>query len=262
MADEPRQYAHRGKRDEGVARLAALTGNALNGQWSPKAAIDWDVGVAIPWWIPNKTYVAIVSQLYYAEIAALRMCRRLLDEVPEPEARRFLDTQAADEARHARVYRAYLARLGDIAPIDEALATALEGGLEWPGSYHGVLVACHVVLEGEAVRLQNKLSEIFPCPLFRQINAKISRDEARHVAFGKIYLRDKLKALALDERIEIYRWVQGLWRTCTRANDGCHLSPASVVIRLSRSRLHRRWHKQARALSDIGLISDDEALLA
>lgn len=151
----------------------------------------------------------------------------MIAELPEPEARRFLGTQTADEGQHARVYRAYLERLGDIAPIDEAVATALEGGLEWSGSYHGPLVA----FEGEALRLQQEFSELFPCRLFRQVNGRISRDEARHVAFGRIYLGDKLAALPFNERVAIYHWVRELWHECARANSGCRRTPGSAIIR-------------------------------
>ena len=202
------------------ARLVALGRNAVNRQWSLESAIDWREHVVPPWWLPRKTFIAMVSQLYHSEVAAMRMCRRLQRELPEPEAKRFLGIQHADELRHATAYRAYLERLGDIAPINEALATALEGGLAWSGSYHGAVVAFNVVLEGEAVKLQQELSEMFPCPLFRQINARISHDEARHVAFGKIYLYDRLGTLPCDEKIAVYRWVKHLWHVCAASLSG------------------------------------------
>ena len=242
------------------ARLAALSRNAADRQWSLFTAVDWHERVVAPWWLPRKTYVAMVSQLYHAEIAAMRMCRRLQCELPEPEAKRFLETQWVDERRHVDTYRAYLERLGDIAPINQAMATALEGGLAWSGSYLGVIVAFHVVLEGEAVKLQQELSAMFPCPLFRQINARVSQDEARHVAFGKIYLPDKLKALPFDERIAIYRWVRELWHVCADANSGC-LTTGSAINHLGRRRLEERWLNHRRALIDIGLMSRQEAAL-
>ena len=202
----------------------------------------------------------MVSQLYHAEVAAMRMCRRLQHELPEPEAKRFLETQRIDELRHVEAYRAYLERLGDIAPINEAMATALEGGLAWTGSYHGATVAFHIVLEGEAVKLQQELSAMFPCPLFRQINARVALDEARHVAFGKIYLPDKLKALPWDERLAIYRWVKELWHVCADANHGCR-GAGSAIIRPGRHRLEERWLKRRQTLIDSGLISRREVAL-
>ncbi len=242
------------------ARIVALGRNAAKRQWSLVTDINWRMRVVAPWWLPRKAYVAMVSQLYHAEVVAMRMCRRLQHELPEPEAKRFLETQRIDELRHVEAYRAYLERLGDIAPINEAMATALEGGLAWSGSYHGAVVAFNVVLEGEAVQLQQELGEMFPCPLFRQINARVSLDEARHVAFGKIYLPDKLKALPWDERLAIYRWVKELWHVCADANNGCRIA-SSAIIRLGRRRLEERWLNQRQTLIDIGLITRQDAAL-
>ena len=241
-------------------RIVALGRNAAKRQWSLVTDIDWRERVVAPWWLPRKTYVAMVSQLYHAEVAALRMCQRLQHELPEPEAKRFLETQRIDEQRHVDTYRAYLERLGDVAPINEAMATALEGGLAWSGSYHGAIVAFHIVLEGEAVKLQQELSAMFPCPLFRQINARVSQDEARHVAFGKIYLHDKLRALPFDERIAIYRWVKELWHVCADTNNGCRTAGSAIIL-LSRRRLVERWLDQHQTLIDIGLLSHQEAAL-
>ncbi|MBM3485293.1 MAG: ferritin-like domain-containing protein [Alphaproteobacteria bacterium] len=67
-------------------------------------------------------YVGIVSQLLHGEIAAEALCARLLGRLPPGPQRRFLATQAADEARHRVLYTAYLARLGDIVPADDGSA--------------------------------------------------------------------------------------------------------------------------------------------
>ena len=46
------------------ARLVALGRNAANHQWSLVTDIDWRERIVAPWWLPRKTYVAMVSQLY------------------------------------------------------------------------------------------------------------------------------------------------------------------------------------------------------
>ena len=240
------------------ARLEALTRTAAKRQWSLETAVDWSAPVVRPWWLSRKTYAAIVSQLYHAEVATAQMCRRLRAELPESLARRFLETQYADELRHARAYRAYLQRLGDIAPMNDTLAAALDRALDSSGPYYRAMVAFNVVLEGEAVRLQNEMSKLFPCPLFRRINAHISRDEARHVAFGKLYLRDKLSGLPAEERLDIYDWIMALWRECVFANGGLGKTPFSGPIRLSGRCLDRRWVKHHKALIDIGLITSHD----
>ena len=86
-----------------------------------------------------------------------------------------------DERRHMTYYERYLARFGGVGAIEEGVAMAYEGALSWPGSHHGAILAFHVVLEGEGLRVQRLYGDWFPCPLFRQINALIGRDEGRHV---------------------------------------------------------------------------------
>ena len=246
-------------RSYGLAdKLDALTVNGLNGQWSADTALDWDQDVVVPKWMSNDVYVSAISQLYYGEMATLRMCRRLASELADPEARRFLQTQIADESRHVGVYEDYLKRLGDIAPMHASVKKAHEAGFSWTGSYHGIIVAFHVMLEGEALRAQERFATWFPCPLFRQINKKVSRDEARHIAFGKIYLRDRLVALPQDERFEILRWVRSIWGDCLHAAMDHYRIPGIVTQRMRRSWMESRWQKQIKALADIGLVAADE----
>ena len=47
-----------------------------------------------------------------------------------------------------------------------------------------VLAAYNVVLEGEAVKLQQDCIERFSCPAFTRITRATGHYEARHVAFG------------------------------------------------------------------------------
>ena len=175
---------------DGDNRLTKLLENVTDGQWSPIEDIKWDQEPMLPTWISPKLYAAAVSQLYYGEIATIWACQRLLAELTGARVRQFLRAQINDEERHAETYLGYLRKLGDVAPMDESLATALAGTMTWLGSYHGLIVAFHILLEGEALRLQQDLIKWFPCPLLSQINKKISRDEARHVAFGKILLQN------------------------------------------------------------------------
>ena len=202
---------------DGDNRLTKLLENVTDGQWSPIEDIKWDQEPMLPTWISPKLYAAAVSQLYYGEIATIWACQRLLAELTGARVRQFLRAQINDEERHAETYLGYLRKLGDVAPMDESLATALAGTMTWLGSYHGLIVAFHILLEGEALRLQQDLIKWFPCPLLSQINKKISRDEARHVAFGKILLQNEIMGLDVDERMSIYLWVKSIWGECSRA---------------------------------------------
>ena len=240
-------------------RMDRLAAGGQRAAASADAAIDWSLPIKPPAWMTRRAYITAISQLYYGELATTEMCRRLLDALDEPAATAFIRTQIADEERHIGFYERYLRRAGAIGDIDEGVAMAYDAALSWPGSYHGSIVAFHIVMEGEGLRLQNLYSNWFPCPLFAQMNSAIARDEARHVAFGKVFLREKLGGLSAEERVEIYRWIRTLWFDC--ANAIRTEMPQAVKLLLGRKWLDERWRQQARALVDIGLIGNDEAAL-
>ena len=132
-------------------------------------------------------------------------------------------------------------------------------GLAWRGSYHAPVVAFHIVLEGEALDLLQACSKRFPCPLFRQINRRVSHDEARHIAFGKLFLRNRVRSLPLEERLEIYRWVRSLWRDCAAATRARYGLFGRFALRTGPAALEARWQRQSAALEEIGLIGPGEA---
>ena len=236
-------------------RLVRLLANGTEGQWSSNEDIDWDREPLVPGRISSSLYTEAVSQLYYGEIATVRVCRRLLDELNGPRVRLFLQTQIGDETRHAGIYGGYLERLGGLAPMDDVLAAALDRAMAWPGSYHGLIVAFHILLEGEALRLQQDLVKWFPCPLLAQINRKISRDEARHVAFGKILLQNEITNLDAEERMEIYLQVKEMWSECSRAAIRRFAKPSAVAKTIAHYRLGRRWARAVRTFEEIGLVT-------
>ena len=240
-------------------RLTKLLANGIEAQRSIKDEIDWDNDLILPIWISPKLYTAAVSQLYYGELATIWACHRLLQELSGARVRRFLHTQIKDEERHAETYLAYLRRLGDVAPMDESLATALGGAMTWSGTYHGLIVAFHILLEGEALRLQQDLVKWFPCPLLAQINKKNSLDEARHVAFGKILLQNEIFSLESDERMAIFRWVRSIWNECSHGALQRFAMPGPVAWTVAHYRLGRRWTRALRTFEEIGLMTRQEA---
>ena len=238
-------------------RMDRLAARGRAAAESAGAEIDWGIPVKPPSWMTRRAYITAISQLYYGELATTEMCRRLVTTLTDPAAAAFIRTQIADEERHAGFYERYLHRAGAIGDIEEGVAMAYQGALAWRGPHHGSIVAFHLVMEGEGLRLQTLYSNWFPCPLYAQMNAAIARDEARHVAFGKIYLRETLGELSREERIEIFRWIRTLWFDCA---DAIRTEmPQAVKLLLGRKWLDERWRQQSRALVDIGLIGKDEA---
>jgi hypothetical protein len=241
--------------DDAVESLIRKGGGAA----AEADAIDWSVAPVRPRWATHRAYVEAVSQLLHAERLTGRACSHLARALPEPAARRFIESQARDEARHAHMYDRYLARLGDVAPMDEALESALDGALRWRDSIPAMMVAFNVVLEGEAVHLHGAAARVFPCPLLRRIATAVGRDEARHVAFGRIYLTRALAGLDEEERRAIYRDVEALWRAIARPSAGDGRGGA-ILRRAWRGYMAARWRTHCRAFERIGLIRAGEEL--
>ena len=145
-------------------RLVRLLANGTEGQWSSNEDIDWDREPLVPGRISSSLYTEAVSQLYYGEIATVRVCRRLLDELNGPRVRLFLQTQIGDETRHAGIYGGYLERLGGLAPMDDVLAAALDRAMAWPGSYHGLIVAFHNSPRRRGVATATGPGQMVPLP--------------------------------------------------------------------------------------------------
>ncbi len=125
--------------DAGDSRLSALITRAEAGGWDPDRAIDWSRRPRRPPLIPPRLYRILVSQLYHGERATLAMCERLMRELPDAGARRFVATQAADETRHAQVYARYLDGIGGMAPTDDAVQRTFDAALAWDGPWQGLV---------------------------------------------------------------------------------------------------------------------------
>ena len=233
-------------------RLVRLAANGRAGQWSVTEDIDWRREPRLPIWVTRDQVRQAISQLHHGELATARMCRRLLAELEPGPARDCVAFQFADELRHAEAYGRYLDRLGGTAPMDGNLAWALEAAAEGPAGTLGAMVAFSIVVEGEVLRLQDTLATFLPCPLLAQINRRIARDEARHVAFGRIYLTEALAGLPPDGRRRLYDWVHALWHRASESTLA-RRSGNAAVRRVLRQWLGKGWRHHEAALKRIGL---------
>ena len=243
-------------------RLGALAASGWAAQWRADD-IDWSVEARPPRWLPARTFVGLVSQILHGEQATIEMCRTLRPVLADEAARACLDVQMVDERRHADAYRRYLDRLGGAGPMDATLAAALEDAGATGLGADAAVVAYHVILESEALDVQRIVMRWVPCPLLSTIAARVARDEARHIAFGRTFLTGRLDRLPRDERIALYRRVKPLWLECTRSTlarlDG--LGPFQRGM-AGRRLIAERWQRQARTLVAIGLVSEAEMALA
>lgn len=236
--------------------LSALIDKAQRSRWSPDEQIDWSQRIEVPQGLALPVYIDMVSQLYYAEEATLQVLARFIKELPELQAKLFICTQAADEARHAETYRRYLEKLGGIAPIEGKLRALFDKALAYTGPVHALVVALNIIMEHEALRQQKHRIAQLPCPLFRQINCLIVEDEARHTAFGTIYLKHALTTLDRQAKQQIFQFIAGLWDGWIDANRGRYEDPAASSLRVQQSEFAQRWQNLQQTLRHIGLVEE------
>ncbi len=143
----------------------------------------------------------ITSQFMQGEQAALICAAKIVQQVPDLDAKFYASTQVMDEARHVEAYKKFLESFGVAYPMTTPLQTLVDQALRdsrWDMTY----LAMQVVIEGLALAAFNNIREIAKNPLAQQVNAYVMQDESRHVAFGRITLREYYPHLTQAERDE------------------------------------------------------------
>ncbi len=141
------------------------------------------------------------SQFMQGEQAALICAAKIVQQVPDLDAKFYASTQVMDEARHVEAYKKLIERFGVAYPMTKPLQTLVDQALRdsrWDMTY----LAMQVVIEGLALAAFNNIREISKNPLAQQVNAYVMQDESRHVAFGRLTLRDYYPHLTQKERDE------------------------------------------------------------
>src|SRR5438093_11159467 len=107
-----------------------------------------------------------------------------------------------DEARHVEAYARLLnEKLGIAYPITPGLKSLLETVLtdrRWDMTYLGM----QILIEGLALAAFQRIRDNAKNRLAASVNAYVMQDEARHVAFGRLALRDYYPQLSQAERDE------------------------------------------------------------
>jgi hypothetical protein len=217
--------------DEGRDRLLALYQKGKDKQWDGAKRIDWDLEVDPhnPLGTPDEALTLYgtrhwakmtdrdkgelrkhyaswqFSQFLHGEQGAMVCAARIVESVPDMDAKFYSATQTMDEARHAEIFGRFLhEKIGMLYPINDNLQSLLGDTLRdsrWDMPYLGM----QVLIEGLALAAFGMIRDTTDKPLPQQILAYVMQDEARHVAFGRMALRDYYKQLTdaeLREREE------------------------------------------------------------
>jgi hypothetical protein len=141
------------------------------------------------------------AQFLHGEQGALICAAKTVQQVPDADAKLYAATQVVDEARHVEAYARLVARFGVEYPMTPPLRTLLDQVLRdsrWDMTYLGM----QVIIEGLALAAFAALRNAAQNPLARAVNTYVMEDEARHVAFGRIALRDYYPQLGEAERAD------------------------------------------------------------
>jgi hypothetical protein len=146
-----------------------------------------------------------LSQFMHGEQGALLCTAKIVETVPWIDAKYYASTQVMDEARHVEVFAKYLQdKLSGFYPVNSHLKMLLDDIIEdsrWDMTYLGM----QIMVEGLALAAFGFMHQMTTEPLLKQLLRYVMADEARHVAFGVLSLKEyyaELSAGELRERQE------------------------------------------------------------
>jgi hypothetical protein len=143
-----------------------------------------------------------LSQFMHGEQGALICTAKIVETVPWIDAKYYASTQVMDEARHVEVFAKYLdTRLDGHYPINAHLSLLLDDIISdsrWDMTYLGM----QVMVEGLALASFGMAMQMTQDPLLKQLLRYVMSDEARHVAFGVLSLKEFYGELTEAELLE------------------------------------------------------------
>jgi hypothetical protein len=213
--------------DEGRAAMMGLYRKGVEMQWNAESRIDWsqELDEENPEQLPEQMlpisgmaeYEKMsakekakvrrhfqgwqISQFMQGEQGALICAAKIVTQVPDIDSKFYASTQVIDEARHVESYKRLLEKFGVAYPMTPPLQELIDQVLRdrrWDMTYLGM----QVVIEGLALAAFQQIRDNAQNPLAAAVNAYVMQDESRHVAFGRLALRDYYPTLTQKERDE------------------------------------------------------------
>jgi P-aminobenzoate N-oxygenase AurF len=214
--------------DDTRDRLLNLYEKGKDKQWNAQTRIDWSIDVdpgspenqpdeqiaiygsdmwealdeKARWDLRHHMSGWLNSQFLHGEQGALICASKIVQTVPDIDSKFYAATQVIDEARHVEMYSKYLREKIQLAyPINDSLKQLLADVIadtRWDMTYLGM----QVIIEGLALAAFALIRDYTQEPLAKVINTYVMQDEARHVAFGRLALKDYYPELSQAERDE------------------------------------------------------------
>jgi hypothetical protein len=171
--------------DQGQVAIAAgidphLYDDTVIGHWGEKEWLDYG--------IQNRKWT--LSQFLHGEQGALLCTSKIVETVPWYDAKLYASTQVVDEARHVEVFGRYLdEKMGGGYQVNAHLRMLLDDIINdsrWDMTYLGM----QVMVEGLALAAFGFMHQMTDEPLLKKLLRYVMADEARHVAFGVLSLKE------------------------------------------------------------------------
>ncbi len=212
-------------------QLVTLYNKAMSSQWNSITDLDWDTDVdpealvdddgpmmqlirlassepgspTASWGDREFTALGIemfkasISQFMHGEQGAMLVAAKIVETVPWIDAKYYAATQTMDEARHTEVFAKYLdLKVGETYPMSpflEEQITALLEDSRWDIAYLGM----QIVIESLALAAFGDMLRRTSEPLLHKLLRYVMSDEARHVAFGVLTLKELYAGLSEAE---------------------------------------------------------------
>jgi hypothetical protein len=148
----------------------------------------------------------MLSQFLHGEQGALFAAAQVTEAVQFYDGKLYGATQVMDEARHVEVFHRYLEdKLGKLYQINDNLFVIIDALMtdpRWDMKFLGM----QIMVEGLALGAFGTIYKQTKEPLLKELLKYVIQDEARHVHYGVLALRDHVKELDDRERREREDW--------------------------------------------------------
>jgi hypothetical protein len=288
----PQSITYNWEYDSTRKRLSRLYENAKRDQWNASERLDWSIDVDPEKGLVPDAAIGIygteiwnrldakqierlrhemvtwqLCQFLHGEQGALLATAQIVDSVPWYEAKQYGATQVMDEARHVEVYRRFiqdkLCNEYEVNPELKKLLDQILTDSRWDIKFLGM----QIIVEGLALAAFGTLRDTTTNPLLRDLTAYVMEDEARHVAFGVLSLREFCLDLPQREREEREDFVyeacilmrdriqsREVWQRLGLDDDECveHAERSGIAAQFR----HRLFSKIVPNVKSLGLLSE------
>ena len=175
--------------EKSIAADQELLGNGIDPAWYAGTKLEkWGDKEWLEFGIQGRKWT--LSQFLHGEQGALICTAKITETVPWYDAKLYASTQVVDEARHVEVFARYLdEKLGGGYQVNTHLGMLLDdivNDSRWDLTYLGM----QIMVEGLALAAFGYLHQLTTEPLLKHLLRYVMSDEARHVAFGVLSLKE------------------------------------------------------------------------